>query len=133
MAQYRFHISDREIAFFDEDGLDLPTPSAALEEAAATAWELMYELADEISDWSDWRVDVVDESDSVVLVLPFEHLLRTAVAQPADIGLMRTMPSSVKGNGSAPNANLETRGSCTQAPVAQQEAQRARVHLRLNP
>jgi hypothetical protein len=27
MAQYRFHISDCEVAFFDEDGLDLPTPS----------------------------------------------------------------------------------------------------------
>jgi hypothetical protein len=33
-------------------------------------------LADEISDWSDWRVDVVDENDSVVFVLPFEQVLR---------------------------------------------------------
>jgi hypothetical protein len=54
----------------------LPTPSAAFDEATATAWVLMYELADEISDWSDWRVDVVDENDSVVFVLPFEQVLR---------------------------------------------------------
>ena len=91
MAQYRFHISDSEVAFFDENGIDLPTPSSALEEATATAWVLMYELADEINDWSDWRVDVVDENDSVVLVLPFEQVLRTKKAQPADLGFMRTM------------------------------------------
>lgn len=78
MALYRFHISDSKVAFLDEGGLSLPTPSAALEEAAATAWVTMRELAGEISDWSDWRVDVVDESDSVVLVLPFQHLLKTS-------------------------------------------------------
>ena len=77
MALYRFHVSDSKVAFLDEDGLNLPTPSATLEEAAATAWVMMRELAKAISDWSDWRVDVVDESDSVVLVLPFQHVLRT--------------------------------------------------------
>jgi L-fucose isomerase-like protein len=91
MAQYRFHISDSEVAFFDDNGIDLPMPPATFDEATATAWVLMYELADEISDWSDWRVDVVDENDSVVLVLPFEQVLRTTKAQPADLGSMRTM------------------------------------------
>ena len=91
MARYRFHISDSQIAFLDEDGIDLPTLSAALEEATATAWVLMYELADEISEWSNWRVEVVDESDSVVLILPFQHLLRTQKAQPADTSFMRAL------------------------------------------
>jgi hypothetical protein len=85
MALYRFHISGSKLAFLDEDGLNLPTPSAAFEEAAATAWVLMRELAEAISDWSDWRVDVVDESDSVVLVLPFQHLLKTSEVQSAAV------------------------------------------------
>jgi hypothetical protein len=85
MALYRFHISDSKVAFLDEDGLNSPTPSAAFEEAAATAWVLMRELADAISDWSDWRVDVVDESDSVVLVVPFQHVLRTNEVHPAAV------------------------------------------------
>jgi hypothetical protein len=85
MGLYRFHISDSKVAFLDEDGLNLPTPSAALEEAAATARVLMRELAEEISDWSDWRVDVVDESDSVVFILPFQHLLKTSEVQSAAV------------------------------------------------
>jgi hypothetical protein len=88
---YRFHISDSKVAFLDEDGINLPDPSAALEEAAATAWVVMYELSHEISNWSDWRVDVNDESDSVVLILPFHHVLRTNEAQPTQVVSRRAM------------------------------------------
>ena len=91
MALYRFHLSDSKVAFLDEDDLNLPTPSAALEEAVATAWLLMCDLAEEISDWSDWRVDVVDESDSVVFVLPFRHLLKTSKFQSAAESSMETV------------------------------------------
>jgi hypothetical protein len=91
MARYRFHISDNAVAFFDENGIDLPTPRAALEEAVLTAWVLMYELADEIRDWSDWRVDIVDENDCVVLILPFQHILRRSEAGSPRSGHMRTM------------------------------------------
>jgi hypothetical protein len=91
MALYRFHISDSKVAFLDEDGLNLPAPSAALEEAAATAWVLMRELAEEICDRSDWRVNVVDESGSVVLVLSFQHLPKTSEIQSAAVVSRRAM------------------------------------------
>jgi hypothetical protein len=87
---YRFHISDCEVASFDGNGIDLPPPPRLLRKPQRQPGADV-ELADEIIDWSDWRMDVVDVSDSVVLVLPFKHLLRTPVAQSADIGLMRTM------------------------------------------
>jgi hypothetical protein len=75
IAWYRFQISDRGTAFFDQDGINLPDPSDTIEEAAATAWMLICELSHEVSDWSAWRVNVVDENDSTVLALPIRHFI----------------------------------------------------------
>jgi hypothetical protein len=78
IAQYRFHISDRGTAFFDQDCINLPDPSDTIEEAAETAWMLICELSHEVSDWSAWRVNVVDENDSTVLALSIRHFINAA-------------------------------------------------------
>jgi hypothetical protein len=68
--RYRFHISDGRVTHLDEEGLLLPSALAAVDEARTLAWALLCDLAGEISDWSEWSVEIVGDQ-GVRLVLPF--------------------------------------------------------------
>jgi hypothetical protein len=52
MNRYRFEIFDGRAVHPDEDGLLLPGPRAAIEEARALAWALICDLAGVVDDWS---------------------------------------------------------------------------------
>jgi hypothetical protein len=79
--RYRFHISDGRVTHLDEEGLLLPSASAAVDEARTLAWALLCDVAGEISGWSEWSVEIVGEQ-GVRLVLPFERVLISGPAEP---------------------------------------------------
>jgi hypothetical protein len=79
--RYRFHISDGRVTHLDEEWLLLPSALAAVDEARTLAWALLCDLTGEISDWSDWSVEIVGDQ-GVRLVLPFEGVLRSGPAEP---------------------------------------------------
>jgi len=74
VARYLFHISDGRRIYRDDIGVDLPDQSTALDEARATAYQLMVELAEEVEDWSTWQVRITDGLQLVV-ILPFPYAL----------------------------------------------------------
>jgi hypothetical protein len=93
LSRYYFHITDDQTMCRDENGLCLPSPTAALNEARISAWALMCDLAQDVADWSKWRAEVPDEQRTTI-VLPFHRLfarrpapkLRTSFRRPAGPG-----------------------------------------------
>ena len=75
MARFYFHVHDGTRAFLDDGGLDLPGEAAALAEARQMAWALMHDLRHEVTDWSAWSVEVIDETGRSLSTLPFDGLL----------------------------------------------------------
>ncbi len=75
---YHFYISDGKRLYIDNIGVDLPSSSAAVDRARATAYQLMYELSAEVRDWTKWRFHVVGEEQGDCFVLPFSYIQQRA-------------------------------------------------------
>ncbi|MBM1170039.1 DUF6894 family protein [Microvirga arabica] len=75
--RYHFYISDGERLYIDSIGVELPSPSAAIDRAWGTASQLMLELATEVPDWTKWRLQIIDEEQGDCLILPFYYIQRS--------------------------------------------------------
>jgi hypothetical protein len=86
---YHLHIRQTAMRLLDEEGAVFPSLQAAREEAILAAREL---LATHIRDGFlpiDWSVEIADEHDVVVLIVPF----REAVAYPPTLSDWRAVSS----------------------------------------
>lgn len=77
MPRFHFHIFDGQDRC-DEDGTELPDFQAAQVEAIRFAGEILTDEAHRIALGMEWRMDVTDESNLILLRLDF-----SAVAAPA--------------------------------------------------
>jgi len=80
MPRLFFHFYDRQHAFRDEEGLDLANEAAAKISARKAAQALIFDLREEITDWSAWWVEVADEGGRTVAVLPFAEVMQSVPA-----------------------------------------------------
>ncbi len=76
--RYHFYISDGKRLYIDNIGVDLPSSSAAMDRARATAYQLMHELSEEVRDWTKWRFQVVGEEHGDCFILPFSYIQQRA-------------------------------------------------------
>jgi hypothetical protein len=68
MARYFFNTEDG-VLYADEDGVELPDLDAARSQAARIMGELLKEKPAELFDTGHLRVEVIDQTGAIVLIL----------------------------------------------------------------
>ncbi|WP_262273202.1 DUF6894 family protein [Microvirga yunnanensis] len=68
MPRYFFHLSSKDRFVWDEEGVDLPDPTAAQNAADKVAAELHGALVHESRQGCCWTVAVTDEGDQIIHV-----------------------------------------------------------------
>ncbi|MBD2750844.1 hypothetical protein IC232_29830 [Microvirga sp. BT688] len=92
---YHFYISDGERVYIDNIGVDLPSSSAAVDRARATAYQLMHELSSEVRDWTKWRFQVVGEEQGDCFILPFSYIQQRAKLLHGSLPLNNEAPTGL--------------------------------------
>jgi len=70
MPHYRFELTDGQEVIEDQEGLELPGPAAAREEAAKLAADLSEGRLYGERQWAGWRVAILDEHGNTVDQIP---------------------------------------------------------------
>ncbi|MCK8779103.1 hypothetical protein M0654_03795 [Rhizobium sp. NTR19] len=76
MPRYYFHIRSGGALQADIDGIDLPTHTAALEEAILGAREMVADRVRNGEEIGNEQFEVVDEDGKTIHVLPFRSVIR---------------------------------------------------------
>ena len=78
MPKYFFHVRDGEY-MPDEEGVELPSLSAAKREAVAFSGRLLADNADKFWGGEDWFVEVTDGRDLLLFKLKFSAMMAPAL------------------------------------------------------
>ena len=70
MPRYFFHVVDGKV-WHDEQGVDLPDDSSAIQEGVRAAGAMIEDLATSFDPSTPWHMDVVEQSGRPVLQLRF--------------------------------------------------------------
>lgn len=79
MPRYFFHVIDGS-SDRDAEGTELPDIYAAQDEAVRTSGEILRDVGAKFWDGSEWKLEVTDEQDQILLTLRFsaeEHPVLT--------------------------------------------------------